>query len=53
MGQSLNSIMALTKRYIGWLMTDACLWLHPLWATLRFSIALAICEAYAIFFVSS
>ena len=32
---------------------DAYLWLDPLWLNLGFSLALTICESWALFFLSS
>ena len=34
-------------------MPDAYLWLDPSWLNLGFSLALTVCESWAIFFVSS
>ena len=38
---------------VGGLVPGACLWLDPPWLGLGFSLALTVCESWALFFVSS
>ena len=50
-GQTSDSMTALTKALVDGLVPDACLWLVPPWLNLKFSLALTICESQAFFFV--